>query len=229
MFYITKKEIIFGIIGIFFMFIVQSCDNTSIPVDERGCDWVEDSISAVFINASLYPASDDCDMPFYSSDWEVTSPISGIYELMNDISNGTMSSFHEVKFSWITSIYTRKCDYIHQERNSSRVELDENNYNTRLFALDLLEYSPLLLEANEVLPEDYKHQLVIQVPHVLNEYNMSEGTLTWTNTWLAGENISIVSNVWGFECPINGMYATFTPDFGYERYIYINGSFTYIR
>ena len=77
-------------------------------------------------------------------------------------------------------------------------------------------------------PKDYKHQLIIQVPDVANEADNSVGTITWEHVWIGESDGTFVNPLWSFLCPSSGFHATFTPYYGFLRYIYVYDHFEYV-
>lgn len=212
-----------AIIGLSSLFFLASCDDSVFPVAEHGCDWVDDSIAVQFVNAEFYSPKEDCVYPFYNHDWAYESPIIGVYNLLYAIS-GEMYS-HSFKMTWITSIESKRCDAIDNDINNRRIQLDENDYSSYLYPSDLIEASPLVSSTCGFSSQDYKHQLIIQVPDVANEADNSFGTVTWEYVWLAEEDATFVNPLWTFLCPTNGFPATYTPNYGYTRNIYVYNHF----
>lgn len=218
-----------GLTCIFSLIMLSACDSSAIPVEPNGCIWVHDSISAQFLNARFYYPDKECGLWFEKNGLTELSYIDGVYKFMYNTSiNPNIDSCH---LTWLSSVYTKKCDSYDLEANNDRVQLNQSNYYTRLYSSDVLEPSPIVRSDCHMIPEDYKHQLVIQIPNVSNAVDGSYGSLTWINTWL-GEthsHYSIGNHMWRFNCPAEGIHAAYTPYLGNLREVYVYYQFIYIR
>lgn len=214
------------IIGISLLLIMSACDDNIVPVEENGCEWTEDSISVQFYNAMFYLPNAECEYPF-ECDLGQDEPVVGIYNLI-DLANSDVFS-HGCDMTWISSIFTKKCESMNPAANESQLTLTIDSLNIRLFSNDLIERSPIVINECGMVTDDYKHQFIIRAPHVINNVTNELGTLTWTYTWLGEENSFLGSTLWSFDCPQEGLYATFTPDYGYYRNIYVHNNFINIR
>lgn len=223
----TKYYLILGITSICCLFLLPACDSSAIPVEQNGCAWVTDSISAQFYNAIFCITSDDCKMSFEKNNLDRIDNFEGVYNFMYEVANHC--TVDSCKLTWLSSIYTKKCDYNNLEANNERVQLDLNNYYTRLLPTDVIEDAPIVHHDCNMLPENYKHQLVIQIPGVSNSIAGDVGTLTWIKTWLGESNSHFHENVhrWDYNC-YPSMYATYTPDFGCQRNVYVYYQFELI-
>lgn len=210
------------------LIMLSACDSSAIPVEPNGCVWVNDSIYVEFHHALFKYPSKDCSLDFEKNNLNVSDSIEGVYNFMHEMAgNPDVSSCN---LTWLSSIYTKKCDSYNLESNNARIQLDLTNYYSNLYSTDVLEPAPIVRYDCQMLPEDYKHQLIIQIPGVYNGNDGSTGTLTWLNTWL-GETDSYYSSVnhgWDFYCPVQGMTATYTPDFGFLREVYVYNQFLFI-
>lgn len=225
---ITFYRLALGVIGVLCLFAFPACDSSAIPVEQNGCTWIDDSISAEFDHGQFALLEKDCDRSFDDMDMDWSVPIDGVYNLMHTLE--TNSSVDTCTLTWISSIYTKKCDNTDLESNNGRVKLDLTNYSSRLYPLNILERSPIVQNDCQTLPEDYKHQLIIQIPHVYNTTDLTHGTLTWIYTWLGetDSNFSENDHMWYFDCGNQEFNATYTPDFGNPRYIYVFNTFQYV-
>lgn len=219
----TKYYLILGITSICCLFLLPACDSSAIPVEPNGCTWINDSISAQFYYAEFYLPDEECkefetqDLSYYTS---------GVYNLMHSIDYSGL--FTDCSLTWISSIYTKKCDHTYLGTNNSKVQMDLTNYFTMLYPMDVIENSPVVRYDSNMDPDDYKHQLTIQLQDVTNAYDNSKGVLTWTNTWLGLTASHFSSPLWGFDCPPQGMYASYTPYAGYLRNVYVYDHFVNI-
>lgn len=205
---------------------MSACDDDIVPVEENGCEWTEDSISVRFYNAMFYLPNAECEYPF-EYDLGQDEPVVGIYDLIELSNSGVFHSGCEM--TWISSIFTKKCESMNPAANESQLTLTIDSLDIRLFRDDIIERSPIVINECGMVADDYKHQFIIRAPHVINNATNEMGTLTWTYTWLGEENSFSDSTLWSFECPQEGLYATFTPDFGYYRNIYVHNNFINIR
>lgn len=213
------------IIGISLLLIMSACDDNIVPVEENGCEWTEDSISVRFYDAMFYPPKAECEYPFECDLGH--EPVEGIYNLMELGNSGVFHSGCEM--TWISSIFTKKCESMNPAANESQLTLTIDSLNIRLFSGDLIERSPIVINECGMVADDYKHQFIIRAPNVINNATNEMGTLTWTYTWLGEENSFLGTRLWSFNCPPDGFYATFTPYCGYYRNIYVYNEFINIR
>ena len=114
----------------------SACDSSAVPVEPNGCTWVDDSITVIFHDAMLYIPDEDCKLSLDKQGLHPAYPYYGIYNFMNEIANG--GYFNTCSFTWISSIFTKKCDISELDENSCRVLLDLTNYTFRLFPSDVL-------------------------------------------------------------------------------------------
>ena len=223
---LTFSKFINGITGIGYLFLLNACDSNAIPAEPIGCIWVNDSISVQFNHAEFFLPDEDCKVSIELPAAFLSGPVQGVHNLMQVIG----IDYNDCLLTWISSIYTKKCDHYDLDDNNSRIQLDLSNYTFQLYPNDIIEDAPIVHADCDMIPEDYKHQLIIQLQNVNNTVDGSYGVLTWTNTWI-GETDSyfwVNNNLWCFDCPTNGMYATYTPYIGYMRNIYVYNNFIYM-
>ena len=210
------------------LIMLSACDSSAIPVAPNGCVWVHDSIYVHFNHPIFIFSGEDCKLDFEKYNFGVSNQIYGVYNFMHEMAgNPDVSSCN---LTWLSSISTKKCDSYNLDANNDRVQLDLTNYTSTLYSTDVLEPAPIVRYECQMLPKDYKHQLIIQIPGISNMIDGSTGTLTWLNTWL-GETDSYyfsANHRWEFDCPPLGMTATYTPDLGYLREVYVYNQFIFI-
>lgn len=208
------------------LFLLNACDSSAIPAEPNGCIWVDDSISVIFNHAEFFIPDKDCKISIEKPTDFLYGPIQGVYNLMHEFE----TDYSDCLLTWLSSIYTKKCDNYELDYNNRRLLLDLTNYTSKLYPMDIIETAPLVCADCDMLPEDYKHQLIIQLQNTYNTNDGSYGVLTWTNTWLGETDSYYLANnrLWYFDCPANGMYATYTPYVGYLRNIYVYNTFIYM-
>lgn len=209
------------------LIMLSACDSSAVPVEPTGCVWV-DSISVEFHHAIFNFSGKDCKLDFEKNNISVSDQIEGVYNFMHEMAGN--SYINSCNLTWLSSIDTKKCDSSDLDANNARVQLNSINYTSTLYLPDVLEPAPIVRNDCHMHPEDYKHQLIIQIPGISNVIDGSTGTLTWLNTWL-GETDSYYSSAnhrWDFDCPPSGMTATYTPDLGYLREVYVYNQFIFI-
>ena len=210
------------------LIMLSACDSSAIPVAPNGCVWVHDSIYVHFNHPIFNFPEEVCKLDFEKYNFGVSNQIYGVYNFMHEMAgNPDVSSCN---LTWLSSISTKKCDSYNLDANNDRVQLDLTNYTSNLYSTDILEPAPIVRNDCHMLPKDYKHQLIIQIPGISNMIDGSTGTLTFLNTWL-GETDSYyfsANHRWEFDCPSQGMTATYTPDLGYLREVYVYNQFIFI-
>lgn len=221
------KHCCLAAIGLSSLLALSACDGDVVPVAENGCIWVDDSIPAQFLYAEFYPPKADCDPCFENQCWESGTPIVGVYNLLYNITQGLYSQ--DFVMTWVTSIDTKKCDNSDLDENSQRIHFYPNNYIQLLSANDVIATSPVVHNSCGFSLDDYKHQLIIQIPDAYNECTGTVGTITWTHMWIGDENAPFVDPNWQFECPSDGLHSSFTPQYGQDRHIYVYYEFRDIK
>lgn len=216
-----------GLIYIFPIILLSACDSSVIPVEHNGCVWIDDSIGAKFIQANFCIPVEDCKMSFDKNCLQGITDIDGVFNFMHEVATNCIVD--SCKLTWLSSIYTKKCDNNDLDANNERLQLDLNNYYTRLFPSDVIERVPIVHHDCNMVPENYKHQLIIQIPGVANTLVGNVGTLTWINTWLGENHAPFHESIhrWDYHCH-SPMYATFTPDYGCQRNVYVYYQFELI-
>lgn len=108
-------------------------------------------------------------------------------------------------------------------------------YNISNFYYDWQYYdciieAPLISNGHGVEYSDLKHDLTIQIFGVTNDLDNTQGRLTWTCSWVgnsAPSNYDSNSHIWYFEYPSGGLMATYIPDAGNPRHIYVHDQFEF--
>ena len=217
------RHISVPIIGLCCLLGFSACDGGAVPEAENGCIWVADSIPAQFLYAEFYPPQSNCEPCFENQCWDNELSIEGVYELLYNIENGLYS--HDFVATWITSIDTKKCDNLNLNDNNQKIRFTSNDYTQYINSYDIISNSPLVQYSCGFSFDEYKHQLIIQIPDAYNECTDSYGTITWTYLWLGEENAPVTDPNWQFEFPVNGLRASYAPNIGNDRSVYLYDEF----
>ncbi|MCQ2345354.1 MAG: hypothetical protein MJZ82_01120 [Paludibacteraceae bacterium] len=148
---------------------------------------------------------------------------------MYRIKNNPGVNNESCSFDWSVTLCNKECL---NNMQTSRIYLNQDNFQNRLFNGDILETSPMIHNSN-ITPYDYKHQIKFQIYNVYNEETDEYGTLTWTKNWLATSNDAMwLNSYWQFICINNTeydseqTYMSFNPNRNLgHRYIYIHNHF----
>lgn len=217
------KKYLFMCISIGIISFSSGCDSIIPPyrtIPTYACDW-QDSVLGYFNNVALGICS-NCNYSFTFLDTYM--PKYSLYDAMDYLSTFYVGQYESLSFKWTGTIVDKQCT--DNTKTSYSFTLDQDNFRSRLFPLDILEGIPLVRDSNIFPIPDIKYALDFQIKGVYDD-NGNRGTLTWTKTWMPGDiNHSFTSNSFFFTfSPDNSLInASFTSTQG-VRYIYVHDHF----
>lgn len=197
-----------------------------------GCFW-SNSCDAKLDTTVLNLPDANCETPFQNYALEIRFPddCTSLFEFLTNISNGTFWQLTDFRVTWTTKVFEKKCD---DANNQSKQKVwsyigGATQNDLQLSNGDIIPNSPLTATEGEIRYDELQHELVIEIFNVTNDYDGSQGILTWKKTWI-GYQESVYQGQdlpWIFNFPTQGLTATYTVQNGYPRYIYVHNQFDY--
>lgn len=210
-----------------FCFILASCDaflDLFPQTVQYNCDWHYDK-RAVFYNVDLeFPCNSmDCEYSFQNYFLENYMYRYSLYSAMTNLVQHSINSSFD--FKWTATIVSAKsCSAATGQ--SKAITLDQNTYTQSfVFYNDIMECSPYVPDSNYIYPNEHMYKIEFQIFNVENEYDHTEGTLTWNYVW--EKPTATGSAEWYFNFPNNGIKGTYIPNSNYTstRHIYIHDQY----
>lgn len=215
------------ILGLFCV-LLQNCRLVDIiphiTVPTYSCLW-QDLCHVQFNSVQLNLPGTDCATPFYNHIMANQYPSMSCNDLVEQLFFYQNDS---IQINWTTSVVDKECLTSTDPKITRTYNL--NNFYHEWQYYDYIMEAPLITAGFGVNYSDLKHELTIQIFGVTNDYDNSQGRITWTKTWIgnsAPSNYNSNNNTWDFEFPNGGLTATYTPDAGSPRHIYVHDQFEF--
>ena len=196
------------------------------------CEW-RDSMFLQFDNVNLgLPCSEGCAHPFESNELSYYFPIYSFYDAMWKVRHLIPLGL-TCNLKWSASVFNKVCDQTTISKSVDSITVNQDDFENRLSVQDVIEEIPIVKAGNGILDTDYKFNLTFQIKGVTNwhqDHSGEIGSLTWTKTYTCDyTNLSIAAPqiLARFTLTSEEVPATFVPDRGHGRYIYMHDHFEY--
>ena len=211
-----------------FCLLLQNCrvvDNVIPPSPPTySCIW-QDLCHVQFNSVQFNLPGVDCTTPFSNFLMSMHNPYTSCHDLVDNL-----GSYHNdsIQINWTTSVVDKECISGTEPRITRTYNLHNFNHDWQYY--DYIREAPLINAGYDINYSDLKHELTIQIFGVTNEFDNSQGRITWTKTWIGNNspsNYNSSNNTWNFEFPSGGVKGTYTPDAGSPRHIYVHDQFEF--
>lgn len=207
--------------------LLQNCrvvDAISNHATTYSCIW-QDLCHVQFNSVQFNLPDINCTTPFSNFIMSVNYPYTSCHNLFDNLGSYQNDS---IQINWTTSVVGKECITGTEPRITRTYNLQNFYHDWQYY--DYIREAPLINAGYDINYSDLKHELTIQIFGVTNDYDNSQGRITWTKTWIGNNlpsNYNSSNNTWYFEFPSGGLMGTYTSDSGSPRHIYVHDQFEF--
>ena len=208
--------------------LLQNCrvvDSIPYSTPTYSCIW-QSVCHVQFNSVHLSLPGIDCAMPFYNGLMSCNYPYASCNDLVGQIGNYQNDG---IQINWTTTVDTKECRS--GDKADTTSTYNQYNFYSKWQSNNYITEALQITDGFDVNLSDLKHELTIQIWGVTNDYDGTQGLISWRYSWLgnnAPSNYDSNNNTWYFEFPNGGLKGTYTPYGDYPRQVYVHDQFEFL-